>query len=285
MSIGRKTKTSYASAIIGISLVLFLLGTLGWIVINGRTLTRLFQEDIIVTANFHDNVKPESVQQMAGILEQQPFIKKVKVITKEEALEIANQAEGQDIAEFLGMNPLFASIELNLRAPYVNRDSLDKVRQFILQSNVVREVTYPEVAVESINRNFRNINLILGAISLLLFLVVVVLIDNTVRLAMYSNRFLIKTMQMVGATRYFISRPFDRRAVINGFLAGIIAVALLWLVSFLAMRRLPELRLLQDDFMMVILFTGMILTGILISLISTHRSVVKYLKTHIEDLY
>jgi cell division transport system permease protein len=135
------------------------------------------------------------------------------------------------------------------------------------------------------NHNFRRISLILAAISLLLFSIVVILIDNTVRLAMFSNRFLIKTMQMVGATRNFITRPFDKRAVINGLISGVIAVVGLWLVISIAQNYLPAIRVLNDVGMLLLLMTVMIVLGILISVASTHRSVVKYLKMHVDDLY
>ncbi|PZF73774.1 cell division protein FtsX [Taibaiella soli] len=284
MSVG-KSKTSYANAIIGVSLVLFLLGTLGWLVINGRGLTRAFKEDIEVQVDFHDNTRDENVTKMKSILDAQPFVRQSKIVTKEEALKMMNDLEGENVDELTGANPLFTSLTLNLHSEYVNKDSLEKIKQFIMQSNVVHDVTYPKVVVTQMNDNFRKISLILGAISLLLFVVVVILIDNTVRLAMFSNRFLIKTMQMVGATRWFISKPFDTRAIINGLLSGIIAVAGLWFVIAFAESRLPELKLLHEPVLLALLMIGMVLMGIMISLVSTHRSVVKYLKVQVEDLY
>lgn len=282
---GKQSKPSYVYAIIGVSLVLFLLGTLGWLVLNGRALTRAFKEDIEVQVDFHDNTRDESVQQLKAILDRQPFTKAARVITKEEALKMQSDIEGENIEQFLGYNPLFTSIALNLQSDYVNQDSLEKVRQFILQSNVVREVTYPQVVVKQMNANFRKISIILGVISLLLFIVVVILIDNTVRLAMFSNRFLIKTMQMVGATRQFISGPFDKRAVINGFISSIIAVGFLLVVKSFAEQQLPAMKHLLNNGTMAILIAGILIMGILISVVSTHRSVVKYLKMHVDDLY
>ncbi len=285
MSIGKKSKPSYVYAIIGVSLVLFLLGTLGWLVINGRSLTREFKENITVTTDFHDNVAPEKIAQLQSVLAKQPFAKRTKVISKEEAMKLQSEVEGENVGQFLGYNPLFASLEMNVFAEYANKDSLEKIRQFILQSNIVREVTYPKRNVEQMNANFRRINLILGAIALVLVIAVVILIDNTVRLAMFSNRFLIKTMQMVGANRFFISKPFDQRAIINGLISGIIAVIGLWLVMTLAEGQLPELKTLHDNTLILLLMGGLLVMGILISLLSTHRSVVKYLKMHVDDLY
>jgi cell division transport system permease protein len=167
----------------------------------------------------------------------------------------------------------------------VNKDSLAKVKKFILQSNVVRDVTWPNVVVDQMDKNFKKIGIILGSISVLLLIVVIFLIDNTVRLAMFSNRFIIKTMQMVGATRSFITRPFDIRALLNGMISGILAVIGLWLVMSFANRQLAELKLLNDNILVGLLMAGMVVLGILISMISTHRSVIKYLKMHVDDLY
>jgi cell division transport system permease protein len=174
---------------------------------------------------------------------------------------------------------------LNLKAAYVNPQSLDEIKQFIMQSNIVRDVSYPNVIVDNMNSNFRKIGIILGSIALLLFVVVVILIDNTVRLAMFSNRFLIKTMQMVGATRWFITRPFDRRAIINGAISGVIAMVGLWIVIAYAESMLPSLKILHKTSSIILLMLSMIVLGILISVISTHRSVLKYLKMHVDDLY
>jgi cell division transport system permease protein len=280
-----KSKASYTFSIIGVSLVLFLLGTLGWIAINGKGLAKVVREGVALQIDFHDNVRDESVQQMKTMLDKQPFTKSSRVITKEEALKLQSELEGEDIAAFLGYNPLFASIELNLHQEYVNKDSLEKIRQFVMQSNVVNRVSYPQTIVKQMNDNLRKVSIILAIISAVLVLVVIVLIDNTVRLAMFSNRFLIKTMQMVGATRWFISKPFDRRAIINGMISGILAAAGLFVVKSVVETGVPELKVLNQPSLLIVLMLGMVLTGILISLVSTHRSVVKYLKLHVDDLY
>ncbi len=285
MSAGKKAKPSYFNAIMGVALVLFLLGILGWLLINGRALSRAFKEDLEINVDFHDNVPDESLTKMKSILDKQPFVLTSRIITKDEAIKMENQVEGNNMVEFLGYNPLFASISLRLHENYVNKDSLEKVKKFILQSNVVRDVTWPNIVVDQMNSNLRKIGIILGSISVLLLVIVIFLIDNTVRLAMFSNRFLIKTMQMVGATRAFITRPFDLRAFINGLISGIVAVIGLWIIISFANNQLPVLSLLNDPVLLALLMGGMIVLGIFISMISTHRSVVKYLKMHVDDLY
>lgn len=285
MATGKKAKPSYINAIMGVALVLFLMGILGWLVINGRSLSRAFKEDLEVNVDFHDNVSDENVAKMRAILDKQPFVRKSRIITKDEAAAMESQVEGSNIVEFLGYNPLFASISLKLKEGYVNADSLKQIRKFILQSNVVRDVTWPNMVVDQMNSNFRKIGIILGGITIILLIVVIFLIDNTVRLAMFSNRFLIKTMQMVGATQSFITRPFDVRALINGLTSGVIAVIGLWMVMSFAKAQLPVLDLLADAGMLTMLISAMLLLGIIITMVSTHRSVVKYLKMHVDDLY
>jgi cell division transport system permease protein len=280
-----KSKASYTFSVIGVSLVLFLLGTMGWIVINGNSLAQVVKEGVTIEIDFHDNTKTENIANLKSILDKQPFTKKTRVITKEEALKIQNELEGEDISSFLGINPLFASIELNLHNDYVNKDSIEKITQFIEQSNVVRRVGYNKQTVSQLNDNLRKITIILAIISIVLILTVIMLIDNTVRLAMFSSRFLIKTMQMVGATRWFIAKPFDLRAILNGLLSGVLAVVGLLLLKSAAEASVPELKALNNPILLIILMTGMIISGILISLISTHRSVIKYLKVTVDDLY
>ncbi len=280
-----KSKASYTFSIIGVSLVLFLLGTMGWIVINGNSLAQVVKENMALQIDFKDNTRPENVQKMNEILNAQAFTKNTHVITKEEALKIQSELEGEDISQFLGYNPLFASIELRLHEGFVNKDSIEKISKFIEQSNVVAKVSYPKTIVHEVNSNLRKLSIILAIISIVLVFVVIVLIDNTVRLAMFSNRFLIKTMQMVGATRWFISKPFDQRALLNGLISGVLAVIGLWFVKAAAEASVPEIHMLNNPTLLGLLMLSMIVVGILISLVSTHRSVIKYLKTSVEDLY
>jgi len=285
MSTGKRGKPTYFNAIMGVALVLFLIGVMGWLLINGKALSRAFKEDLEISIDFHDNTTDANVKRMEDILNHQGFVRSCRIITKEEAIKMENQVEGANIVDFLGYNPLFTSIVFKLHGEYVNKDSLQKVKQFIMQSNVVRDVTWPNMVVDQMNANFRKIGIILGGLSVMLLIVVIVLIDNTVRLAMFSNRFLIKTMQMVGATRSFITRPFDFRAFINGFISGLLAIVALWGVISFATTQLSTLSLLAEPVLLASLMGAMMLLGILISMISTHRSVVKYLKTHIDDLY
>ena len=285
MATGKKGKATYFNAIMGVALVLFLIGVLGWLLINGRALSRAFKEELEVNVDFHDNVSDESVARMKSILDKQPFTRESRIISKDEAMKMENQVEGGNMMDFLGYNPLFTSITMKLNEEYVNKDSLSKIKKFVLQSNVVRDMTWPNVVVDQMDSNLRKIGIILGGITFILLIVVIFLIDNTVRLAMFSSRFIIKTMQMVGATRSFITRPFDLRAFINGLISGVVAVIGLWIVMSFANAQLPVLKTLTDPVLLTALIVSMLVLGIIISMISTHRSVVKYLKMHVDDLY
>ena len=166
----------------------------------------------------------------------------------------------------------------------MNSDSLAAIKADLEQQTYVSDVEYPKALVDNLNKNIQSISIILLAVAILLALVVIILIDNTIRLAMFSNRFLIKTMQMVGATRWFIAKPMNIRAIINGAISGIIAIAAVVLLIIGAERILPEMKAIHDNTTLALLFIGLIILGICITLFSTHRSVIKYLKMKLDDL-
>ncbi len=280
-----KKAPSYIYSIIGISLVLFLLGTIGWLAINGRSLSKYFKEQVELQVILHDNTRDEKTKELEAILQKQPFVRKATIITKDEAAAQMTREMGEEFMQLLDANPLYTSIRVNLHSEYVNTDSINKIKQFLMQSNIVREVSYERMVVDKMNANLRKVGIVLGVIALILFIAVVIIIDNTVRLAMFSNRLLIKTMQMVGATRWFIARPFDKRAIVTGLLSGLIAIACLFLLIYFSGSVLPELNALRDYFSLAVLVLMILVLGVLISVLSTHRSVIKYLKLKLDDLY
>lgn len=280
-----KRTPSVIYSIIGISVVLFLLGIIGWLGINGNALTKFFKEQVEMQVILHDNTRDEKALDLEEILKEQPFVANVTFISKEEAAEQFRKEWDEDFMELLDFNPLYSSLNINLYANYVKEDSLKLIKDFLYQSNIVREVTYPNVVVDQMNDNFKKIGLALGILALILFIAVVIIIDNTVRLAMFSNRKLVKTMQMVGATRWFIARPFDMAAIRSGLFSGIIASLGIFGIKTLAVKQLPELNSLGTDNMLYLLMAGLIILGILISLFSTHRAVIKYLKYKLDNLY
>lgn len=281
----KKSKPSYAMPIIGVALVLFLLGTLGLLVIHAKKLSTYFKESIEIQVILRDNVKDKEAIALKDSIARQPFTKSVEYVTKDMAAAQFKKEFGEDFISLLQYNPLYASINLKANAAYVNPDSLKNVEAYLTQNANVREVFYQRALVDKLNENVKKIGLVILVLSVLLALIVIILIDNTIRLAMFSNRFLIKTMQMVGATRWFIARPFDIRSIINGLISALLAVAGVCGVIYFADKELPELTAMRDYFLIALLFIGMIIIGICISLLSTHRSVMKYLRLKLDELY
>lgn len=281
----KRSQPSYFMAILGVSLVLFILGILGWMMINANKLGEYFKENVEVRAYLRENITPKDSAFLVQYIAGKPYVKEYQYVTKEKAKQKFMSDGNEDWKNILDANPLPASIDFKLKNQYVNGDTLSAIKADLEQNISVSNVQYPQSLVDNLNKNLKKVSLILLIIAITLSLIVIVLIDNTIRLAMFSNRFLIKTMQMVGATRGFISKPMNIRAVINGALSGILAIAGIIALIIFAEKQLPELKAMRDTQWLVILCLGLIVMGILISLLSTHRSIVKYLKMKLDDLY
>ncbi len=284
-SSAKRSQPSYFMSILGVSLVLFILGLLGWIVINANKLGEYFKENVEVRVYLKENISPKDSIELTQYIADKPYVRQYTYVTKEDARKKFMADGNDDWKNILEANPLPASIDFTLNNEYVHSDSLAAIQADIEQNIAVNDVQYPRTLVDNLNENVKKISLILLIIAIVLCVVVIVLIDNTIRLAMFSNRFLIKTMQMVGATRGFIAKPMDMRAILNGLISGLIAIAGIVALIFFAEKQLPELKAMRDLTLLSLLGGGIILLGILISLLSTHRSVVKYLKMKLDDLY
>jgi cell division transport system permease protein len=281
----KRGKPSYFMSILGVTLVLLLLGIIGWLVINANKLGDYFKESVEVRAELRGDLNPADSTALYNYIASQPFVKSIQFVNKEKAKEIFLADGNNSWDGVLDANPLPNSINFKMKQEYMNADSLAKIQALLLKQTYISEVAYPKALVDNLNKNIRKISGILLGIALLLSAVVIVLIDNTIRLAMFSNRFLIKTMQMVGATRWFIAWPINKRAIINGAISGLIAVIAVFAFILMAESVLPELKAIHDTTDLLLLFTGLILLGIGITLFSTHRSVIKYLKMKLDDLY
>ncbi|HWB93843.1 MAG TPA: permease-like cell division protein FtsX [Puia sp.] len=281
----KRSTPSYFMAIVGVSLVLFLLGLLGWIVINANRLGENFRENVEVQVYVRENISTKDSAILVNYIAAQPYTKSWKYLTKEAAKQQFLSDGNSDFSTVLDRNPLPASVNFRIRSEYANPDSLNKIKADLTQNIAVSEVQYNQKLVSNLNDMIRKISFILLGVAVIISVLVIILIDNTIRLAMFSNRFLIKTMQMVGATRWFIARPMDIRALVNGAVSGLIAVGGILAVIFLSEKYLPEIRALRDYTLLSVLFVVIVLLGICISFISTHRSVVKYLKMKLDDLY
>ncbi|HSZ33852.1 MAG TPA: permease-like cell division protein FtsX [Puia sp.] len=281
----KRSTPSYLMAIVGVSLVLFLLGILGWIIINANKLGQYFKENIAMNVYIRENVSPKDSAALVSYVASKPYVKDYEYVTKELAKQKYLQDGNKDWGALLDRNPLPASIDFRINKEYASIDSLSKIKNDLLQNIAVSDVQYPQSLVTNLNDIIHKISIILLSVIVIISILVIFLIDNTIRLAMFSNRFLIKTMQMVGATRWFISRPMDIRAFINGLISGLLAVGGLIAVIIFAENQLPYLKALRDYPLLIMLFIVIILLGICISFFSTHRSVLKYLKMKLDDLY
>ncbi len=283
----KRSKPSYAYAIIGVALVLFLFGIVGWLFLNLKKSGEMFRENIQVHAWITPSAAKKQIDSMQQYIAALPYVKTAEYVTKEKAIQKWNVENDSSWKKFISNNPLPESIDFYVKADYMDKDSLGILSNY-LESNftgVISEFQYPRETVGYVSSYTKYIAAAILAFAILLSIIVIISIDNTIRLAMYSNRFLIKTMQMVGATRGFIAKPLDIRAIINGFISAIIAIIAVFGFILLVENFIPWLRLLRDGRNMAFIITGILVLGVTISLLSTHRSVLKYLQMKLDDLY
>lgn len=281
----QRGKPSYFMSILGVTLVLFLLGIVGWLTINSQKLMQYFKESVEVQVFLKPNVADTARLALQKYITEQPYTKTVVYTDKETAKQKWLATGNEDFTEFLENSLLPTSIDFNLKADYVDSAQLASIKTMLISFPVVDEVRYPNSVVGKMQRNFNIMSLVLAGIAILIAVLVIILIDNTIRLAMFSNRFIIKTMQMVGATRWFIAKPLNLRAIINGAISAVIAIVLVYFVILTAERFLPDLKALHDNGLLFSLFFGLIIIGITITVFSTHRSVLKYLRMKLDELY
>lgn len=281
----RKLQSSRVTALISITLVLFMLGLLGFVILHAQKLSEYVRENIGFTIIMKDNVREAGIVQLQKTLDATPYVKSTEYITPERAAEELEEDLGEDFISFLGYNPLLPSIELKLQAEYTNLDSLAIIESEILADPNVKEIYYQKDLVHLINKNIRRISLVILGFSALLLVIAIALINNTIRLTVYSKRFIIKTMQLVGATGSFIRRPFLWQGVVQGLFASLIAIFFLGLILYFSQNELAELVNLQDIGLILTLFGFVIITGIVLTYFSTWFAVKKYLHAQADQLY
>jgi len=281
----RRLRSSYVTSVISISLVLFLLGIVGLLIINGRNINKTVRENIGFNVMLKENVKDADIFQLQKILDAKPYTLSTKYITKEEAALETEQLLGGDFVEFLGYNPLPPSIRLRLQAAYTRPDSVIFIEQEILSYDQVNEVVYKKTLLYAINENIRKISLVILGFSALLLLVAITLINNTIRLSIYSKRFIINTMQLVGANRGFIRKPFLLKSVFNGFLGSIIAILLMAGLLYFTYQEVENIISFTDMDHMILLGGIILIISIVINWISTFFAVNKYLNIKTDKLY
>ena len=281
----RRLTSAYLTSVISISLVLFLLGIVGLLIINGRSINKSVRESIGFNIILKENVKDADIFQLQKVLDAKSYSLSTEYITKEMAALETEQLVGGDFVEFLGFNPLPPSIRLRLKASYTRPDSVVFIEQEILNYDPVDEVVYKKTLLYAINENIRKISLVILGFSLLLTLVAITLINNTIRLSIYSKRFIINTMQLVGATRGFIRKPFLLKSVINGFIGSAIAMSLIAGVIYATAEELDNLISFSDFKNMMLLGVSILVISIVINWISTFFAVNKYLNIKTDKLY
>jgi cell division transport system permease protein len=282
----KRSKPNYLYSIIGVAIVLFIMGIMGWLFINLHTIGDNFKEDIRISV-YLKTAEKNTVNSIQQFIASKPYAKNVEFVSKEKAKAIWNKENNEEWAQILDINPLPESVDFFAKAKYVNTDSLTKITSAIQNQfkNDIADIQYPKSLVTNLNERATKIGLIFLVLSVILCVIVIISIDNTIRLAMFSNRFLIKTMQMVGATRGFISKPLLVRALLNGLASAFIAIFLLFGLIEWASTQFPQIKNLQGIKSSILLFGGLIIIGVSISVFSTYRSVLKYLKMKLDDLY
>jgi cell division transport system permease protein len=280
-----KLRSSYLTLVVSVSLVLFLLGVLGLVMINAKELSDYFRESLSFSVMLNDEAKEADIRMLQKDLDGKVYVKSTEYVSKEEAAAKMKEELGEDFINFLGENPLPPSIDVYLYANYTSPDSVAKIEKYILEYPFVKEVYYQESLLFLINENVRKISFFLVVISSFLFLIALTIINNTIRLSVYSKRFLIRTMQIVGATRAFIRRPFLVQSAFHGLMAALLAMGLLMGLLYLIEKEFLLMFTFESTNLLILLGISLIVTGVLINIISTFFSVNRYLSISEDKLY
>ncbi len=281
----KKTKSVYVSTVISIALVLLMTGLLGLILVHAKNLSKYVKENIVLNIIVNDNVNEGNVLAMQKDIEKDPYVLRTEYISKELAAKNLKEDLGEDFVEYLGHNPLLPSIDVYLKEQYANTDSIQTFIQKASKSSRVKEIIYQESLIDMVNKNIRVIGIVILGFTVVLLIIAVALINNTIRLAIYSQRFLIKSMQLIGATKNFIRKPYLFYGIFHGLLGALIAILLLIFTLQFAQQQVPDLIFLRNWYEFGAIFIIVVLLGILISGFSTYFAVTKYLKAKSHSLY
>jgi len=277
--------SSYVTLVVSVSLVLFLIGILGMVLINARQLSDYFRESLSFSIMLKEDAREADIRMLQKELDARPFVKKTEYVSKDQAAVKLREELGEDFLNYLGYNPLMPTIDVYLQARYTHPDSVIKLEKIISEYTNVDEVYYQESLLNLINDFVREISVFLLIISLLLFLIAMTIINNTIRLSIYSKRFLINTMQLIGANRSFIRKPFLLRSLFFGFLAALIAIGLLMGLMYLIEKEFFTLFTYENINLFLLLCLALVVAGVVINGISTFFAVNRYLGMHEDKLY
>ncbi|WP_242092073.1 cell division protein FtsX [Aestuariivivens sediminicola] len=281
----RRLISSYFSVVLSIALVLFLLGLLGMLVLNAKKVSDHFKEQVVLTIYLKDSAKEVETNQLKTSLAMADYVKSTEYVSKEQAAEFMKAENGEDFMDFVGYNPLQNSIDVHLKADFVTSEQLEKIAIEAMNKNFVDEVSYDSDLVNLMNNNVQKISFWVLIISGIFTVIAVLLINSSIRLSVYSKRFTIKTMQMVGATKQFIRRPFVWKSVRLGIIGAVLALAGMAVVLYYLNRTFVELGLLNNPLLISLLFVLIFLLGIVITWVSTHFATQRFLNLKTDDLY
>jgi cell division transport system permease protein len=262
-----------------------MIGLLGLILVHAKNLSNYVKENIVLNVIVSDGAKEVDVLAYQKQLDAHPYILSTQYVSKEIAARNLQKDLGEEFVEFLGYNPLLSSIDIYMKAEHANNASIQSLSNQLTKNPMVKEVIYQKSLIDMVNQNINIIGLIILGFACVLLIISVALINNTIRLSIYSQRFLIKSMQLVGATKNFIRKPFITYGVLHGLLGALIAIILLLTTLYLAQHQIPELVVLKSWGEFALVFAGVLILGIMISLFSTYFAVSKYLRSKIYDLY
>lgn len=285
-NIKNKIRGAYFTSVVSISLVLLLLGIVGLLMLNAKQMSNYVKENLCFSLIINDDAAEPDIKQFQKSLDTHEFIKSTEYITKDEAAKQLQEELGENFIETLGYNPLSPTINVYLTSDYASPDSIAKLESFFLsKSDIVNEVSYQQNLVNLINDNIRKVSIILLALSALFFLISFALLNNTIRLQIYSKRFIINTMKLVGAKKGFIRRPFIASGALQGLVSSIIAIALLYGIIYFANSQLENIMGSIDPWIIALLFAAVAVVGVLLCVFATLLSINKYLRLKTTNLY
>lgn len=281
----RRLRSSYLSVVVSMTLVLFLIGLLSTLLYHSKTIANQVQENIAFTVLLKPEAKPIAVKQFQRQLELSEHVKTTEFISKNEAIKSLEKDLGEDFISFLGFNPLTDAIDIHFQAYYTQTNDPERIETELLNIPVVQEVIYDKSLIKLLNDNLQKVSYSLLVLSSIFSIIAIALINASIRLSIYSRRFIIKTMQLVGATKRFIRKPFIKKSLQHGLLASFLAILCLDLLVRYCIQFLPEIQRLHKPEDQIILYTSLLMIGLFIPWICTYFAVRKYLKLTTDELH
>lgn len=281
----KAVRSSYISTVVSISLVLFMLGLLGVLIMHARQISNFVQENLELTVVILPEAKDEDLKTLVEALQKSESVKSVNLVSKDQAAEEMKKELGEDFVTFLGYNPLLASLDVRLNSGFTSAEYVTALKDQISKYPIVKQVYFQQSLIDSVNRNIRVFSIVILGFGLLLALVAGALINNTIRISLYSKRMVIKSMRLVGATKAFIRKPFVINGVLQGLYGGIIANALIGILLWYSGKEIPDLALITDTSVVMQLMIVLLVVGMVISGFSTYVAVNRYLKRNSQELF